>query len=66
MNGNFLNLKIKYFFLFVSPNLLPAAEREKLLREMIETMDDLDPELKKKLMQEIISNPNLIPADVCV
>jgi hypothetical protein len=33
---------------------------------MIENMDNLDPELKKKLMQEIISNPNLIPADVCV
>ena len=27
-------------------------------------MDNLDAETKKKLMQEVIANPNLIPADV--
>ena len=49
---------------FWSPNLLPPAERDKLLREMLDNIDKLDPELKKKLMQEVISNPALIPADV--
>ena len=31
---------------------------------MLDNIDKLDPELKKKLMQEVISNPALIPADV--
>jgi hypothetical protein len=54
-------------FLFIwSPNLLPPAERDKLLREMLDNIDKLDPELKKKLIQEVIANPTLIPVDVLI
>jgi hypothetical protein len=33
---------------------------------MLDNIDKLDPELKKKLIQEVIANPTLIPVDVLI
>jgi beta-lactamase class A len=46
--------------LLENPDLTPE-ERETLLKQLYENMDNLDPTVRKELMKKLIKNPNLLP-----
>jgi hypothetical protein len=49
--------------LLFNPDLMTAEDREKLIKNLVANMDNLDPEAQKALLKQLLENPNLLPPE---